>query len=512
MYHKRRVKHSFLWSRPLFRSWLFNNFLHGVSFLIIIILVSLLASRPHNTYSVVDCFREISEFSNMDHDFVHLNVSFFSINPIDELIPSFWRYNISVTPLSNTFMIPGSPSNVSVIMSSHTFLVKPHSFKKMIALVASTIDEIPAKHYFSDDVWIIVSKTIISNENISTISYKDFPQCYLTKPYDRYRRIVSPTYLATNLIYQINNEISSNFKPIKMIDSVPSNISLKYLPQRTAFVYSFITDQDVCPLSRIENLKKAEILSSIDATVRHTNRRVIILTHDVCRQDMKNLVSKLAIPKKVEVVEFRSTHHFPPLKWFNGSPKYRASFMVKSYYLFNINKYLGAKPIDRFIFLDLDCYLQSNVDHLFDLDVPRDSLIGGVDVIMDVPFNGGVFVSSPKVFDGKFEKFLDKLIKNFNPDLVNSVFRAGAHHFPHSEQEPFFYFFRKMDAYLVFPPEYNFALSEAQEILSNGNCFREFAPKIIHTTENKFSKIVESKSDVVAVYCPQFFYYLQLFS
>ncbi|KAL0211924.1 hypothetical protein RCL1_005550 [Eukaryota sp. TZLM3-RCL] len=96
------------------------------------------------------------------------------------------------------------------------------------------------------------------------------------------------------------------------------------------------------------------------------------------------------------------------------------------YNLFNIIDYLGDKPIDRFIFLDLDCYLQSNVDRLFDLHVPRDSLIGGVDVIMDVPFNGGIFVSSPKVFNGQFEKYLDNLIGNFNPNIVNSVFRAGA--------------------------------------------------------------------------------------
>ncbi|KAL0212317.1 hypothetical protein RCL1_005943 [Eukaryota sp. TZLM3-RCL] len=116
----------------------------------------------------------------------------------------------------------------------------------MIALVASTIDEIPAKHCFSDDVWNIVSKTIITNENISTVSYKKFPKCYLTKPSDMTRLFVTSSNLATNLIYQINNEISSNFKPIKMIDSIPSNISLKYLPQRTAFVCSFITDQARC--------------------------------------------------------------------------------------------------------------------------------------------------------------------------------------------------------------------------------------------------------------------------
>ncbi|KAL0212290.1 hypothetical protein RCL1_005916 [Eukaryota sp. TZLM3-RCL] len=492
----------------LFRLSLFDNFLHALSFLVIIFLVILLSSR--SVHTVIDCLKVISEFSNLDHDFVHLNGSFFSINPIDELIPSFWRYNITVTPLSNTFMIPGSPSNVSVIVSSHTFLVKPHSFKKMIALVASTIDEIPAKHYFSDDVWIIVSKTIISNENISTVSYKDFPQCYLTKPSDMTRLFVTSSNLATNLIYQINNEISSNFKPIKMIDSIPSNISLKYLPQRTAFVYSFVTDQDVCPLSMFENLKKAEILASIDATVRNTNRRVIILTHDVCLQDMKNLVSKLAIPNNVEMVGFKLSHHLPPVKLFNGSPKYRASFMVKSYYLFNINKYLGAKPIDRFIFLDLDCYLQSNVDHLFDLDVPRDSLIGGVDVIMDVPFNGGVFVSSPKVFNGKFEKYLDKLIENFNPNIVNSVFRAGSHYFPHSEQEPFFYFFRKMDAYYVFPRDYNFFISEAKQVLSNGNCFPEFEPKIIHSAGTKFSNIANINPKLIAVYCPQFFFYVNL--
>ncbi|KAL0222364.1 hypothetical protein RCL1_002218 [Eukaryota sp. TZLM3-RCL] len=441
------------------------------------------------------------------------NTKFFMIDANKDTLLSFWRYNIPITSLSSPFTVEATSNVTHVFLSNTSFLVRPHSVYRLLELIIPSLGSNTAFNKWTSDTWIYVTQSKFSSRHLSlpSSSFLPFPSCSWSLSIGGSGAPFISLNSASDLIYQIKNEKTKSLSPIHLLSNFHfKNLKPKYSPAKTAFVYAFVSDKPWCTLITMTKHTKAEYVTSIEATLKNTDRRVILLIHDVCVMDFYSLLSNIKNFKSVEVVPFSLTHEFSDKDIFGGKSKYRASFIVKSFYLMNINEYLASRDIDRFIYLDFDCFLQSNVDFLFDLDVPRDSLIGGLDTNPNIPFNGGVFVSSPNVFETKMETFIENFVQNFDSSVVNSVFKQDSHYLPHSEQELFFYFSRINNAYYLLPLEFNIFIRETRISLVHGSC--SDIVFIVHTGGSKLSKLIEGdqkRKDTVELYAPRYFYFIE---
>ncbi|KAL0231471.1 hypothetical protein GEMRC1_010875 [Eukaryota sp. GEM-RC1] len=366
---------------------------------------------------------------------------------------SFHRWNTSLSIVSPSTVLTPTTNSFLVLVSDQTLLVRPF-FRSFLEQALDNSCE-SAYHDYGHNSWILVSRIPVNTGNLLnfTSSSCKFPSSsWLTFDKDGhygYGAPFMPLKFGSDYMYQLEIEKKNNFKPIKLL--VPDeNLNSKFSNDTYAIVLSFMSfDPNGCKLNSNKPGVHASMVLAIIRARTNTNGRVIVLSHDVCGEYFRKLLKHFEI-LNVEVVEFQQKMTLPSLHIFKNQEHYRASFVMKTFYIMNINKYL-SNPIDRFMSIDWDVYLMKNVDYLFHQNIPKNSILVAGDTEPTVLINGGFLISSPNAFNGSFEQFSKDIIYNYKGW---TFFRKGRI-LKHSEQETYAYFFRKHDALYYLPLSYN---------------------------------------------------------
>ncbi|KAL0241689.1 hypothetical protein GEMRC1_006924 [Eukaryota sp. GEM-RC1] len=388
-----------------------------------------------------------------------------------------------------------------VIVSDHLAMVRP----RFVSLFSKTLESMPpnstAKHDFGHGAWVILSTAPLNIPDDLNKKHLPFAKSsFLSTIGDpttvNHGGPFAPLHYSHDVIYQAEIDDRQNLKPIKVFYEDELYGSQVYEIDRTAYVFIHLGESDTKPCNF--KLLTANFLGYVVQSVfqirKYSQRRIILLVEDQCQDGFHSLLND-KYNLDVEVIGFKKKVKWPGAYIFRGATYFRAPYVAKCYYLMKINDFLPKeKPIDRFIFLDFDLFIQKSFDHLFDINVPKESVLGTHDVNLNIPFNTGLIVSSP-IFDDFVDWSMNKL-----PAMAGfHYFRKNRNWLTHGEQESMMAYFRLKEQFYFIPSEYNEAFSVVHFASQHGDLNSEKYYSI-HSCWSKYWRVEKSSPSGLNTY------------
>ncbi|KAL0215887.1 hypothetical protein P9112_008071 [Eukaryota sp. TZLM1-RC] len=419
-----------------------------------------------------------------------------------------YRYEI-INPSTKQTLKP-SRTQPLIIVSDSVVLARPRFEKLFTKTIESfTKHQKSAKFDIDDEAWVIIStKKLQIPRDLTNLKHLPFFNCSFTTNWDHYNTANGGPFvsvkmdLAHHLVQQAL--VDRQFEPFKILskDDLASKQQV-YNPDHTAYVFVVMGPYEA--LDCDFNILGPEFLSSAVLSIKHvskhTDRRLVLLVEQSCYKGFADLLKEFGL-NHVEIVPFTKDNGvWVDQKVFGYKYNHDVTFIAKSYYLMKINEYLEpSRQIDRLIFIDLDLFIFTSYDHLFDLDVPQESLIGTHDPAFTFPFNSGMFVISPG-----HEDFVKWSLEEV-PRTKFSYYAPRKRKLTGSEQETFLYWFRSRSMFYFLPAEYNESALFKSQMMVHGDVHEPNEHISIHFCGPKPD--VELKSSVgrliVEQYIPEY--------